>query len=40
MVKTTTLKVKRKQESEAVHAILEKAGATIKAAHGQNLDTL
>ena len=40
MVKTTTLKVKRKQEYEAVHAILDKAGATMKSAHGQNLDTL
>ncbi len=40
MVKTTTLKVKRKQEMDAIHAILEKAGATLKSAHGQNLDTL
>jgi long-chain acyl-CoA synthetase len=40
MVKTTTLKVKRKQELEAIHAILETAGATLKSAHGQNLDTL
>lgn len=40
MVKTTTLKVKRKQELDAVHAILEKAGATMKSANGQNLDTL
>lgn len=40
MVKTTTLKVKRKQELESIHAILEKAGATLKSAHGQNLDTL
>ena len=40
MVKTTTLKVRRKQELAAVHAILEKAGMTMKTAHGQNLDTL
>lgn len=40
MVKTTTLKVRRKQELAAVHAILEKAGVTMKTAHGQNLDTL
>ncbi|MBN1891412.1 MAG: AMP-binding protein [Clostridiales bacterium] len=40
MVKTTTLKVRRQQELQAVHAILEKTGATMKTAHGQNLDTL
>lgn len=40
MVKTTTLKVKRKQEFDTIHAILKKVGATLKSAHGQNLDTL
>lgn len=40
MVKTTTLKIKRPQELHAIHEILEKAGATMKTANGQNLDTL
>ena len=40
MVKTTTLKVKRPQEQKAIEDQLEKAGTTMKAANGQNLDTL
>lgn len=40
MVKTTTLKVRRPQEQKAIEDQLEKAGTTMKAANGQNLDTL
>lgn len=40
MVKTTTLKIKRQQELTANHEMLAKAGATMKSANGQNLDTL
>jgi long-chain acyl-CoA synthetase len=40
MIKTTTMKLKRKQELESIHAILLKTGATLKTANGQNLDTL
>ena len=40
MVNTTTLKVKRPSEQQAIEATLEKAGTTMKAANGQNLDTL
>ncbi|MBO4687877.1 MAG: AMP-binding protein [Clostridiales bacterium] len=40
MVKTTTLKVKRPQEQKAIEERLAKAGTTMKAANGQNLDTL
>jgi len=40
MVKTTTLKIKRQQELASIHEILSKAGATMKSANGQNLDTL
>lgn len=40
MVKTTTLKIKRPQELNAIHDLLSKAQATMKSANGQNLDTL
>jgi long-chain acyl-CoA synthetase len=40
MVKTTTLKIKRQQELASIHAILDKAQATMRTANGQNLDTL
>ncbi len=40
MVKTTTLKIKRPQELNAIHDLLTKAQATMKSANGQNLDTL
>ena len=40
MVKTTTLKVKRPQEQKAIEDKLSVSGTTMKAANGQNLDTL
>lgn len=40
MVKTTTLKIKRQQELDAIHTVLAAASSNIKAATGQNLDTL
>ena len=40
MVKTTTLKIKRQQELAAIHAILDRANATMRTANGENLDTL
>lgn len=40
MIKTTTLKVKRKDESEQIHAKLSEAGMSMKSANGKNLDTL
>jgi len=40
MVKTTTLKIRRPQEQKAVEDRLAEAGTTMKAANGQNLDTL
>ena len=40
MVKTTTLKVKRPLEQKAIEDTLAAAGTTMKAANGQNLDTL
>ena len=40
MVKTTTMKIKRRQELDSIHEILAKTGATLKMANGQNLDTL
>ncbi len=40
MVKTTTLKVKRRNEQEAIQKRLQEAGMTMKAANAQNLDTL
>ena len=40
MIKTTTLKVKRRDESEQIHAKLSAAGMSMKSANGKNLDTL
>jgi len=40
MVKTTTLKVRRPMEQQAIEERLAKAETTMKAANGQNLDTL
>ena len=40
MVKTTTLKVKRPQEQQAIEEKLAASGKTMKAANGQNLDAL
>ena len=40
MIKTTTMKIKRRQELDSIHEILAKTGATLKMANGQNLDTL
>lgn len=40
MVKTTTLKIKRAKELEAIRERLNQAGSSLKAANGQNLDTL
>ena len=40
MVKTTTLKVKRPAEQQAIEGKLADANTTMKAANGQNLDTL
>ncbi len=40
MVKTTTLKVRRPQEQKAIEDTLLAANTTMKAANGQNLDTL
>ncbi len=40
MVKTTTLKVRRPMEQKAIEDSLAAANTTMKAANGQNLDTL
>lgn len=40
MVKTTTLKVRRPMEQKAIEDTLTAANTTMKAANGQNLDTL
>ncbi len=40
MVKTTTMKIKRQQELDAIHNLLASADITIKEASGQILETL
>ncbi len=40
MVKTTTLKIKRAKELEAIRERMNQAGSSLKTANGQNLDTL
>ena len=40
MIKTTTLKIRRAQETAAIRESLEKANTTMKGAHGQCIDTL
>lgn len=40
LIKTTTLKVKRRMELESVHTALKKAVQTMKGANGQSIDTI
>ena len=40
MIKTTTLKVKRPKEQEAIENILTGAGTDMRAMNGKNLDNI
>ncbi|MBQ4271426.1 MAG: AMP-dependent synthetase, partial [Clostridiales bacterium] len=40
MIKTTTLKIKRPKEQEAIESLLEKNSVTMRDMNGTNLDRL
>ena len=40
MIKTTTLKIKRPKEQEAIESKLEAAGVTLRDVNGKNLDKI
>jgi len=40
MIKTTTLKIKRPKEQEAIEAKLEAKGVTLREINGKNIDKI